>query len=102
MTRLFNGLGAALAAMVLLVSMSCSGNSIQQLNAPPYIPAAYYNCIETYPEELVHAYFAGYGEIWGPKAMYNDNVFVSRKSDRPVVVRELDKGGCGWIYSCAP
>jgi hypothetical protein len=72
----------------------CKGTA--QFTAPPYIPAAYYDCIETYPEELVHAYFAGYGEIWGPKQKYDGKVFVFKDNLIDAwMVRELDKG---WLW----
>ncbi len=89
---------AALAMTLMLVVVGIAGgckNSTQFL-APPYLPAPYYNCIETYPQELVHAYFAGYGEIWGPIQNYNNKVFVFK--DNPLdeyVIRELDEG---WLW----
>jgi len=89
-------LAPIISLCLILAGMSGGCKSTQQFAAPPYIPAAYYSCIESYPEELVHAYFAGYGEIWGPMQKYNDKVFVFKDTLVDAwVVRELDKG---WLW----
>jgi hypothetical protein len=86
----------AFGIIIIISSFAGACATTRQLAAPPYIPGNYYNCIETYPQELVHAYFAGYGEIWGPKAMYNNKVFVFKDNlIDEYMIRELDKG---WIW----
>ncbi len=65
--------------------------------ALPALPPSYYNCIDTFPYELVHTYFMGYGEISGPKALYDNKVFVFK--DQPLTdwaMRQLEEG-CLWL-----
>jgi hypothetical protein len=89
-------LAPALAGVMLITGLVGGCKQAPALVAPPYIPAEYYNCVESYPTELIHAYFAGYGEIWGPMQKYNDKVFVFKDNIIDAwMVRELDKG---WLW----
>lgn len=88
--------GFLIAVIVILTTAVGGCKNSAQLLAPPYIPSSYYDCIETYPTELIHAYFAGYGEIWGPMQKYNNKVFVFKNNPLDQwVIRDLDKG---WIW----
>lgn len=81
---------------LLLTSLGNGCTSTGTFAPPPYIPAAYYDCIDTNPVDLINAYFAGYGEIWGPMERYNDKVFVFKNVlIDGWVVRELEKG---WLW----
>ncbi len=89
-------LSAALGAILLPLVTVASGCTSAAAYMPPPIPPAYYDAIEVQPIDLVHAYFLGYGEIWGPKQKYNNQIFVFK--DQLIdawVVRELDQG---WIW----
>lgn len=82
--------------ILLFASLSSGCSSTETFAPPPYLPAEYYNCIDTNPTDLINAYFAGYGEIWGPMQAYNDKVFVFKNVlIDGWVVRELDKG---WLW----
>jgi len=78
---------------VMLLLCLVGGCKPKTFTAPPYIPSGYYDCIETLPVDLVHAYFAGYGEIWSALENYNDKVFVFKNLlVDEWMVYELDKG----------
>ncbi|MCL2150242.1 MAG: hypothetical protein FWH51_04880 [Dehalococcoidia bacterium] len=82
--------------VVLSFASSIGGCTPKTFAPPPYIPPEYYDCIETNAVDLVNAYFAGYGEIWGPMERYNDLVFVFKDVLIDAwVVKDLDKG---WIW----
>lgn len=65
--------------------------------AVPYLPPAYYNCIEVLPVNLEAAYYSEYGAVAGAETMYNGKYFVFK--DQLVdayMLRELDNG---WLWA---
>lgn len=72
-------------------------NDITDLPLAPYIPPAYYDCIEVLPVDLEAAYYSEYGAVAGAETMYNGKYFVFK--DQLVdayMLRDLDKG---WLWA---
>jgi hypothetical protein len=64
-------------ASFILASSGCARQAA--LDVAPNLPANYYTCIETTPEELVKAYSANYGDYNRAQAMYTGQPFVFKK-----------------------
>ncbi len=85
-----------LAVLGLCLPAACRGPSYSNREAPPLLPAEYYQCLEAKPKELEAVYFSPYGLRWLADAMYLDLVFIFKgiEVDRQV----LDFRGADFIW----
>ena len=64
-------LASGLAAILTMVS--CQPAFV---DAPPVIPASYYNCLQAQPFDLISAYYSHYNDRAQAEFAYNGKVFV--------------------------
>jgi hypothetical protein len=63
----------------------------------PYIPPAYYQCIDVLPMDLENAFYSAYGNHAEAEAMYNGKAFVFKNLlVDAYMIREVAKG---WIWA---
>jgi hypothetical protein len=83
-----------------IAGMTANPNTTVAVKSPPpvpYIPPAYYECIEVLPVNLQDTYYTAYGNHEEAETMYTGKYFVFK--DQMVdayMIRELDKG---WLWA---
>jgi hypothetical protein len=68
----------------------------EQLVVPPFLPPAYYDCLEARGSDLAIAYFSNYGNMSRSEFLYNDHYLVFKNQIVETwMIKELDQG---WIW----
>jgi hypothetical protein len=89
-------LPALLVVLIVLALPGCSKPQVYAKQVPPYLPAPYYNCIETSPTDLAEAYFNNCAEIELAKNRYNDQYFVFKNLElKQWMVADINSG---WLW----
>ncbi len=83
--------------LLLILLISPAGCTRADFLPPPNLPAAYYNCLEAKPQDLVALYTVHYFNTYASQVLYDNQVFIFKNIETtPQMLAHLNEG-YAWV-----